>query len=368
MQYDWIATTAFGLEGLVRRELNGLGLDARADNGFVRFHASAEEAFDANLWLRTADRVMLLAAEDRAETFDELFRLTRSVPWHEILPRNASFPVSGKCARSRLMSVSDCQAIVKKAVAEELMAWYHMSWCDESGEKYPIQVSLHGDVARLSVDASGEALNRRGYRTWNGEAPIRETLAAAMVSLSPWREGQPLHDPCCGTGTLLIEAAFRASDRAPGLYRDFLLEKWRLTDQNETAKRRNLAKARFTPAKLPPISGSDLDGAALELAARHIRQARLDGLITLSQQDLRQLRLDKNAPLFLTNPPYGERLSDRKTCEKLYRSLHELQARHEGSALCAISAHPGFERAYGARAKKKRRLYNGRLECEFMVF
>ena len=368
MRCTWLATAAFGLEGLVKKELTELGFSARAENGCVRFEAETAEAFRAAMWLRTADRVLLLAAEGPVTTFEELFRLVRGCPWQEFMPRDAAFPVSGKCARSRLMSVSDCQAITKKALAEEMMAYYHMPWCEESGPQYPVQVSIHADHARITLDACGDALNRRGYRTWNGEAPLRETLAAAMILLSPWDHKQPLHDPCCGTGTLLIEAAMIASRRAPGLTRSFLMENWRMLVKKDADRVRNEAKAAFTPADIPRITGTDIDPNALELAGRHIRQAGLESHISVSACDLNSLNVPAPAPLFVANPPYGERLSDRKTCEKLYHGMREMVNRHPGSRLCVLTGHPGFERAYGRRAQKKRRLYNGRLECEYLIF
>lgn len=368
MALTWLATAAFGLEGVVKRELNELGFDAKAELGCVRFEATPEDAFKANLWLRTADRVLLLVGEGKAETFDDLFELVKRLHWHEFLPRDARFPVSGKCARSQLMSVSDCQAITKKAIAEEMKSRYHLTWCAETGVEYPVDVSIHGNIARLTIDSSGDALNRRGYRTWNGEAPLRETLAAAMVSLSPWRMSMPLHDPCCGTGTLLIEAAMRMSNRAPGLTRAFTMEKWSFADKKMMDRIRNEAKAAYKPELIHDISGSDISPEALELARRHIIQAGFEGKIKVWQADLRQLTLENSAICFILNPPYGERMSDKKSCEQLYRELHEMKNRHPNSRLCVISSHPGFERAYGGRAVQKRRLYNGRLECEYLIY
>lgn len=365
---DFIATAAFGLEGVVKRELHDLGLDATAENGCARFSGTATDAFRACMWLRTADRVLLLVGEKKVETFDELFRFVRSLAWHEILPRDAAFPVDAKCARSRLMSPRDCQTITKKAIVEALKARYHENWLPESGDAYPIDLKLHGDVARVTVDLCGDALNRRGYRTWNGEAPLRETLAAAMVMLSPWNGHTPLHDPCCGTGTLLIEAAFRQANRAPGLQRAFACEKWKMFPQKTVDFVREDAKKRFEIARVQGISGNDIDPEALVLCNRHIAQAGLSGKIRVWQSDLKDVTLNDKDVTFLCNPPYGERMSDRKACERLYRDLRLLRARHEGARLCVLTAHPGFERCYGGRAQTRRRLYNGRLECEYMVF
>ena len=247
-QYEWIATAAFGLEGVVARELERLGIPARAENGGARFTATPQEAMRANLWLRSADRVLLVMGRFEARSFEALFEGVRELPWEEFIGENTRFPVSGKCARSQLMSVRDCQAITKKAVVERLKARYRTAWFEETAETVAIDVALHGDIAQLTLDASGTALNRR-YRTWNGEAPLRETLAAALVSLSPWRPGMRLHDPMCGTGTLMIEAAMRMADRAPGLTRPFAIESWRGMPADAFRRIRKEAEARFDPSQ-----------------------------------------------------------------------------------------------------------------------
>ena len=365
---EFFATAAFGLEGLVRRELNQLGLEAKGEMGGARFSTTPEQAFSANLWLRTADRVLLIVGEGKATSFEELFQLVRAVPWEDFLPPDARFPVSGKCARSQLMSVRDCQAIAKKAIVERLKSHYKRQWFQETGPEFAIDVSIHGDVARVALDTSGEALNRRGYRTWNGEAPLRETLAAALAMLAPCAPDTPLWDPCCGTGTLLIESAYLRAHRAPGLTRSFACEKWPWFPAKAMEALRRDAEARFDPARIGSIGGSDIDPEALTLCKRHLKQSGLGGRITVRQQDLRDLTLDGPAPFFLLNPPYGERLSDRKACEKLYRDLRALWDRHPGSHMGVITAHTGFERCFGLRARQKRRLYNGRLECEFLVY
>ena len=365
-----LATAAFGLEGVAGGELKRLGMkNVQAGPGGARFTGSCADAFRCNLLLRTADRVLILLAEQRAETFDELFRLVDSIPWEELLPWDGKINVSGKCVRSRLMSVRDCQAITKKAIIERLRRMTGRSAVPETGDAFPIDVTLHGDIARITLDTSGEALNRRGYRTWNGEAPMRETLAASLVELSPWRPGMRLHDPCCGTGTLIIEAAYRMGHRAPGLTRHFACEHFPFFPKEACEAIRTQAEQDNEPDRIHDITGSDIDPAALELANRHIRQAGLEGRISVDCQPLEQLQLPEgDRGVFLCNPPYGERLGDRKSCEKLYRELRLLKERHPGWSLCAISSDPAFERAYGKRADKKRRLYNGRLECEFLIY
>ena len=367
-QYEWIATAAFGLEGVVARELERLNIPAKAENGGARFTATMEDSMRANLWLRCADRVLLVVGRFEARSFEELFEGVKALPWEDFIGRNTCFPVSGKCARSQLMSVRDCQAITKKAIVERLKSKYRVDWLDETDETVAIDVALHADIAQLTLDASGVALNRRGYRTWNGEAPLRETLAAALVSLSPWRPGMALHDPMCGTGTLMIEAAMRMANRAPGLTREFAMESWRDMPLDAFKAIREEAQAAFEPERIEGISGSDIDPEAVELANRHLKQAGLAGRVSFTVCDARECHVEAERGAFLCNPPYGERLSDRKECETLYREMGMLLRRHPGFTLSAITSHPGFERCFGRRADKKRRFYNGRLECEFMTF
>lgn len=365
---EWIATAAFGLEGLVKKELQSLGIEGKGEIGGVRFEATPEEAFRANLWLSTADRVLLLLKEGEATTFEALFELVNSVPFGDYLPENAAFPVNGHCARSQLMSVRDCQAITKKAIVESMKRRYKRQWFEEDGHSYQVAINIHQDRARLTLDSSGDALNRRGYRTWTGEAPLRETLASALITLSPWRPEQPLHDPCCGTGTLLIEAAFRQADRAPGLTRSFAMENWRFVDKAACEAIRREAQDRFRPDNIDHITGSDIDPEALSLCRKHIRQAGLQGRIEVYESDLRDLKALRPGTCIVTNPPYGERLSNKRESEALYRSMRKLEDVTGGGPICVLTANPAFERLYGKRASKKRRLYNGRLECEFLIF
>lgn len=367
-QFEWIATAAFGLEGVVSRELSRMGISAKAENGGARFSGTWEDAMRANLHLRCADRVLLVIGRFEAYSFEDLFEGVRALPWEDFIGEHTRFPVNGKCARSQLMSVRDCQSITKKAIVERLKEKYHTTWFQEDAETVSIDVALHGNIAQLTLDASGTALNRRGYRTWNGEAPLRETMAAALVDLSPWRPGMPLHDPMCGTGTLMIEAAMRMAHRAPGLTRNFAIESWRGMPMQEFAAIREQAQADFNPALVEGISGADIDPQAVELAKRHLQQAGLAGRVTFNVADARSCQREEENGVFLCNPPYGERLSDKKSCEALYHDMGLLLRRHPGWSLSAITSHPGFERCFGRRADKKRRFYNGRLECEFMTF
>lgn len=364
----WIAAAAFGLEGLVKRELQELGLEAKPETGGVRFEADSAKAFEANLWLRTADRVLLVAGEGEATSFEALFQLVSAVPWEDYLQPDALFPVSGHCARSQLMSVRDCQSIIKKAIVERLKKHYRRAWFDETGANYDISFSVHSDHVRLMLDASGDALNRRGYRTWNGEAPLRETLAAALVDLSPWQPLQPLHDPCCGTGTIMVEAAFKAARRAPGLKRAFAMESWHFVDAGACRLARQEAESRFDISLVDGITGSDVDEQALALCKKHLQQAGLGGRVRVHQQDMRDLPPFAPNTCVIANPPYGERLGDRKSTETLYRQMRWLDTRAGAGQVCVLTSNPAFERLYGRRATKKRRLYNGRLECEYLIF
>ena len=367
MMFEFLATAPFGLEGVVADELRELGFEnVKAQTGGAVFTGDLSDALRANLWLRCADRVLLVVGRFEAKTFDALFEGVKRLPWEQFIAKDAKFPVSGNCARSQLMSVSDCQSITKKAIVERLKQKHRVQTLPEQKETCAVQVALHNDMAALTLDTSGAGLSRRGYRTWNGEAPIRETLAASILRLSPWKPGRALHDPMCGTGTLLVEAAFIAANRAPGMAREFACEAWRWADAKAFAALREQAKAAFTPQNIEGITGADADAQALELAKRHIRQAGLAGRLALRQEDVRDYA--PGAPgMIVTNPPYGERLSDRKGCESIARALGRLN-RGAGQTVCAITAYTGFEKAFGRRADKRRRLYNGRLECEFMTF
>jgi len=254
MEYTFLATAAFGLEGVAANELKRMNIPARAENGGARFEGTLEDAFRANLFLRTADRVLMVLAEKKAESFEDLFQLAGSVAWERFIPRDGRVHVSGKCVRSRLMSVRDCQAVSKKAIVQRLMQKLRVNTLPETGVTFPVDIAVVNDLARITLDLSGDALNRRGYRTWNGEAPLRETLAASLVDLSPWRRGMRLYDPCCGTGTLMIEAAIKATERPAGLARAFACEKYPFMPREQMAVIRREAKAAWredAPFEIP---------------------------------------------------------------------------------------------------------------------
>lgn len=368
--FQCYASAAFGLEGLVSAELKRLGAaDAAAENGGVRFSASAEQLFSLNLLMHFSDRLYIVLASEECKSFDSLFNLIGKLPWETFFSGNESIDISCKCTRSTLMSPRDCQSIAKKAIIEHLRKTTGRSVFPESGASLPVHLTIRNDQVSVMVNTSGASLSRRGYRTWNGKAPLRETLAAALVELSGWKPGQPLHDPCCGTGTILTEAALIAANRAPGLERTFSMESFACFKNLDFAALRTRIAEKADFSQIEHISGSDIDPKALELARRHVNQAGIEtGQIQLSVLPLQELNLDTENGVFICNPPYGERLGDQKQCRKLYRDLYLLRQRHPSWRLCAISSDPAFERSYGQRSIKKRRLYNGRLECVFYQF
>lgn len=368
MVYECIATAAFGLEGVAARELRSLGFDdVRAENGGTRFSADEAGILRANLWLGTADRVLIVLGEFPARSFDELFEGVRALPWENFMSPRGRILVKGKCVRSMLMSVRDCQSITKKAIVERLKDKLNVRVLPEDAEEYSLEVAVSKDVARLTLDTSGNALNKRGYRVLNGEAAIRETLARALLMLSPWRMDEPLYDPCCGSGTFLIEAAMLKSGRAPGLNRAFAAAAWKCFDEKTLQLLREEARDMFKPELAKDIAGSDISDEALSYCATHFKKAGFPDL-KVQKCDLRELSVSGERGCFICNPPYGERLSDVKTAEKLYDDMGRLLARSNGWAMGVIATDPLFERCFGKRAYSRRRLYNGRLECEFMCF
>ena len=374
---EWIASAAFGMEGMTGRDLKHMGMkNVRVmDVGGATFEGSFEDAFRANLWLRTCDRILLVMARFEARSYEELFQGVKAVAWEDILPEDAAFPVRARCVKSQLMSPSDVQKITKRAMVERMKSAYGADWFSETGAMLQVDVSIRNDVVTVALDASGEPLSRRGYRTWNGEAPLRETLAAALVLQSGWHPWQPLYDPCCGTGTILIEAAFIALNRAPGLTRKFAMEAWPTAPHAAMDAIRAEARKKFEEGCRRPlnISGSDIDPEAIELARRHVKQAGLAGRIGLSVKDMRDVTPGEDVPpepvgVFIANPPYGERLDNARAAHAVAKQLGALQKRFKGWKLCAFSADTGFEKEYGRRATRRRRYYNGRIECEYRIF
>ena len=358
------------MEGLVASELKQLHAeDVVSENGGVCFSADGQQLFFLNLNMHFCDRLYMVLGSDTCRTFDNLFLQVGRIDWQDFFSGNESIDVTCKCTRSTLMSPRDCQAVAKKAIIEKLRSSTNRQVFPESGASLPVHITIRNDHAMIMLNTSGSALSRRGYRTWNGEAPLRETLAAALVRLSGWNPGKPLHDPCCGTGTILAEAALIAAGKAPGIDRTFAMESFKCFQRVAFSRMREESGSLFKPDRINGISGSDIDPDAIDLAERHFRQAGIGpGRIPLRQIPLQELNLPAESGVFICNPPYGERLSDQNQCRRLYRDLFMLKQRHPTWRLCAISSDPAFERSYGKKADKKRRLYNGRLECVLYIY
>ncbi|GMA49683.1 RNA methyltransferase [Alicyclobacillus contaminans] len=367
--FTFVATTPMGLEAVLKRELLGLGFeDARAFNGYVEFTGDETTVARCNLWLRTADRLLLKMGEFEATTFDELFEGTKALPWPDLLPITAHFPVEGRSVKSQLASVPACQRIVKKAIVDRLSQAYRVHTFPESGATYAVEVALHNNRALLTVDTSGAGLHKRGYRTGLAAAPIKETLAAALVLLSWWKPHRPFADPLCGSGTIAIEAAMLGRNIAPGLQRSFAAEGWGLLPDSAWADERKAAYAAIRQDVELDITASDVDPNVLRLAARHCEAAGVDLDVRIVQQDVRDFHPSTAYGCVVTNPPYGERLGDQREVEALYRSLGRVMARLDTWSTFVITSHPRFESLFGRRADKRRKLYNGRIETQFYQY
>lgn len=347
------------------RELTNLGIsDARAENGQVHFQGGPEELCRANMWLRSADRVWLRLGEFPAATFEELFQGTKALPWAEVLPRDARFPVDGHVHASLLTSLPAVQRTVKKAVVECLQQRYQTAWLEETGPTFPIRAFLVRDRCALMLDTSGSGLHRRGYHTMNAPAPLRETLAAALVLLSYWRADRPLVDPFCGSGTIPIEAAMIALRRAPGLQRAFAAENWPLVGRKAWQEARREADEAFDRETTLQILGSDVDPEVLALARIHLRQSGLEGRgIHFQRQDIADFHEDREYGVLVTNPPYGERMLERRQAEDLYATLGRVVADLPTWSVYVLSSHPDFARHFRRSISRRRKLYNGMIPC-----
>ncbi len=366
---ELIATAAFGLEALVAREVRNLGYEeVKVEDGRVTFTADLSAICRSNLWLRTADRVLIKVGEFKALTFDELFEKTKALPWHEWIPIDGVFPVDGKSIKSKLFSVPDCQAIVKKAVVEKLKQKHKVEWFQETGARYRIEVALLKDIATLTIDTSGDGLHKRGYRTLSNKAPLKETLAAGLVQLSYWNPERVLIDPMCGSGTIPIEAAMIGKNIAPGMNRNFSAEEWGIIPKAlwREARRETHDLAQYD--RRLRIYGSDVDGEVLSLARFHIQEAGLEEDIYVQKLPMEELKSRFEYGCIICNPPYGERLGDKKEVEELYKKMGKVFGALETWSHYIITSHPEFELLYGKRADRKRKLYNGRIECNYYQY
>ncbi|MCL2852109.1 MAG: class I SAM-dependent RNA methyltransferase [Defluviitaleaceae bacterium] len=366
---DLIATTTFGLEATVKRELERLGFaDARSSDGRVDFTGDASSIARANLWLRSSDRVLLRMGEFTATTFDELFERTKSLPWDDWITKDGKFTVTGKSVKSTLFSVPDCQSIVKKAVVEKLRSRHNVDWFDETGPEYKVQVALLKDTATLTIDTTGPGLHKRGYREHAGAAPLKETLAAALIELSFWKPGRILLDGVCGSGTIPIEAALIARGIAPGLNRAFVSQTWPQISDLIWKDERRRAYAAISYDTEPQIYGYDIDPNVIELAKANAAKAGVDDCITFGASPLGKLSLPGAFGVCIMNPPYGDRMASAKEAAALYREMGALFAADKSWSVYVITSDEDFERHYGAKADKKRKLFNGMIKTDYYQF
>ncbi|NUQ66390.1 MAG: class I SAM-dependent RNA methyltransferase, partial [Pirellulales bacterium] len=366
---ELIATSAFGLEAVVARELRALGYEsATIQPGRLLFQADEAALARANLWLRAADRVLLRLGTFEATDFGELFDRTYALPWEEWVPRDAEFPVTGRSIKSQLSSVPACQKIVKKAIVEKLKAAYGVEWLEETGPKYSIEVALLADLATLTIDTTGPGLHKRGYRKLVGQAPLKETLAAAMVLLSFWRPDRPLVDPFCGTGTIPIEAALIGRNLAPGLNRTFAAEAWPRIPGAVWESARQEARDLARPDLPERILGTDIDKAALDLARRHAAEAGVGQEIHFQLRPFAELSSKRPYGCIICNPPYGERVGKGREVAALYRSMPLVLRRLATWSHYILTSYPDFEALVGQKADRRRKLYNGGIQCTYYQF
>ncbi|MFP8640922.1 class I SAM-dependent RNA methyltransferase [Priestia aryabhattai] len=369
-KYKIIATAAMGIEALVAKEVRALGYECEVDNGKVIFEGDELAIARCNLWLRTADRIKVQVGQFKARTFDELFEQTKALNWGDYLPVDAQFPVSGKSVKSKLFSVSDCQSIVKKAIVDSMKEHYNKTtgWLEETGSTFKIEVALLKDVATLTIDASGAGLHKRGYRVGQGEAPLKETLAAALIMLTPWNANRPFVDVFCGSGTIAIEAALIGQNIAPGFNRDFLSEEWPWMSASIWDKAREEAEDLANYDQVLDIAGHDIDHRMVKVAEQNAFEAGLGDLIQFKQMQVRDFTTPKEYGIIIGNPPYGERLSDRPSVEKMYAEMGEAFSKLDTWSIYMLTSHEQFEQYYGKKATKKRKLFNGFIKTDYYQY
>lgn len=364
----FVAPCLFGLEGLAAEELRRLGMEqVQAENGRVLFQGGQEAMAMANLWLRTGERVLLRLAKGPARSFEELFQTVAAVPLEHLIPRDGKFPVKGHCLNSQLHSVPDCQAIVKRAAAKRLGEHYGVTWLPETGALYQLQFSLMHDQFELCLDTTGPGLHKRGYRAVGNDAPLRETLAAGMVQLTRYRGRDFFWDPFCGSGTIPIEAALIAKNRAPGLTRAFAAEHFAWVDNALFPRLRQEAPDREYQGDYR-ILGSDNDPKCVSLSMANARKAGVERLIQFRDADATKVNLPAQEGILVCNPPYGQRMLEQRQAQALVQQLGRHLKFADGWKKYIISSEPEFERYFGRRADKRRKLYNGMIQCEYYMY
>ncbi|PWG00868.1 THUMP domain-containing class I SAM-dependent RNA methyltransferase [Levilactobacillus bambusae] len=368
--FHMYAATASGIEALAGRELRDLGYETKVENGRVRFDGTIADAIRTNLWLRTADRIKIIVAEFDARTFDELFEKTKAYPWDQLLPMDARFPVEGRSQKSQLHSVPNVQAIVKKAIVNKLSDVYHRrTRLPETGQLYPLEVAINKDHVLLTLDTTGASLFKRGYRLDKGTAPLKENMAAALIDITTWHpKTMPFLDPTCGSGTLPIEAALIGRNIAPGFNRDFVCESWDWVDAQISKDLRAEADSLADYDAELEIYGSDIDGSMIDISRVNAQEAGVLHDIQFKQVAVADLKLELDDGVIISNPPYGERMSDRESVHKLYRQMGHVFRPMRTSSAYFLTADLEFEEYYGEKATKKRKLYNGALRTDYFQY
>lgn len=368
---ELIAPCHFGLEAVLKREIQELGYEiSQVEDGRVAFYGDSEAICRANIFLRTAERVLLKVGCFKAETFDELFENTKMIPWEEYIPKDGKFWVAKAASvKSKLFSPSDIQSIMKKAMVERMKVHYHIKWFEEKGASYPVRVFLMKDMVTVGIDTSGVSLHKRGYRQLAGKAPITETLAAALIMLTPWSRDRVLVDPFCGSGTFPIEAAMMAAKIAPGMNRSFLAEEWgSVVSKHEWYHAVDEANDLMDDEIDVDIQGYDIDADVLKAARQNAEDAGVGHLIHFQQRDVRDLRHPKKYGFVITNPPYGERLEEKAVLPELYRDFGESFRNLDSWSAYMITSYEDAERYFGRQADKNRKIYNGMIKTYFYQF
>ena len=369
--FKLIAPCHFGLESVLKREISDLGYNiVCVEDGRVTFEGDADAICRANIFLRTTERIMIQVGKFKAFTFDELFENVKLLPWEDFIPQNGKFWVTkATSVKSKLFSTSDIQKIVKKAMVERMKLKYNVEWFDESGNEYPVRVFFNKDEATVAIDTTGESLHRRGYRRLTSKAPITETLAAALIMLTPWKKDRILVDPFCGSGTFPIEAAMIAANIAPGMNREFISEKWtNLIDKSNWYNVIDEANDMVDYDVSVDIQGYDIDGDIVKAARRNAEEAGVENMIHFQQRPVSELSHPKPYGFILTNPPYGERLEEKEALTELYRTFGERYRALDKWSAYVITSYANTEKDMGLKATKNRKIYNGMLKTYFYQF
>ena len=369
--FECIAPCHFGLEAVLKREIIELGYEITSvEDGRVTFIGDAEAVCRANVFLRTAERILIKVGQFHAETFDELFEGTKALPWEEYLPQNAKFWVAkASSVKSKLFSPSDIQSIMKKAMVERMRKVYRVNWFPEDGDAFPIRVFLHKDEVTVSLDTTGESLHKRGYRKLTAKAPIAENLAAALIMLTPWNKTRILVDPFCGSGTIPIEAAMMAANMAPGMNRSFLAESWtHIISRKEWYACMDEAAELVDFSQMPDIQGYDIDDEMVRIARENAKLAGVEQYIHFQRRGIEALSHPKKYGFIITNPPYGERLEDKNTIASIYRTLGERYRQLDSWSLYMITSYEDAQQMIGRKADKNRKIYNGMLKTYYYQF